>query len=655
MNLASRCREAISQVASLKKELARMHLTTRPPKQLVVSPEVSPTKKQAVARSSEASPRARLLRDMDRMDKLLGAAAGGVTDEKTTPYAPSIAAGKSTRLSEEQPSRFDEKKEEDTLPSPNLVSSDDYEEDDDDDDVGAMEPPSLSTTPPKKAASSVLVRARQTVPHNNHTTLGTFQGILREDTTATTSPIDLDDSNLHDDEGDDEEDQDRMPSPIKPPSPEVFPQTASPRLSPGASYNEGFPADITAAAVRQQHRKFVGVTQEDEDDTAHNHNSTARKTQSEQPLAPFDRLRSGMSTISSIDAFEASFQTDFPESFSPREGERKGDDYDQGAVYNPFSASPQRPRTTTEETKSLTSLEHQQQQQSTHSHSPSSSSCSSGSGIRDRAAAAASRRRSSPRWSGGDPPGKDRTSTRKGKTSSSSPPQPQAKLSLQQKSPSNKSTLPQGQKSPSNKSTLPQGQKSPSLYKTPPSSSSSSHRKSPPSNAMLSRMKNQLFSSSSSSGQTTTQDYADNNNSHSPLSSREQRPAFEANRARYEAPMLSTSPLRIDDNKNTEPRRHDVVPNEHEERVSPRGSAVRARIASLESSQQHHNNSPKKAAAAEEEDGEIPMRSSLSHHKYYNDGKTTTTAMTRGIDTDEDARPSTIRYDVPNRESVRWR
>lgn len=122
---------------------------------------------------------------------------------------------------------------------------------------------------------------------------------------------------------------------------DVFPRSASPKLGRAvgggagggngnrmhhhavstSNYNDVFPGDLTAPPP---------------------HSSTYRRKENGLPLdQPSKQGRVDKSTLSSIDAFEASFNTNFPDSFSPPSevDQNKSDDSIKG-IYNPFLASP---------------------------------------------------------------------------------------------------------------------------------------------------------------------------------------------------------------------------------------------------------------------------------------------------------------------------
>ena len=116
----------------------------------------------------------------------------------------------------------------------------------------------------------------------------------------------------------------------------LFPVTASPKLMASSKvYNDGFPGDITSGVTRYprsaERRTAADVIDEEE-------SSAPLSTKS----LPTTRPPPPPPLVSGFDAFEASFDTKFPESFSPSEDERPSDDRLEPTIdeYNPFFPSP---------------------------------------------------------------------------------------------------------------------------------------------------------------------------------------------------------------------------------------------------------------------------------------------------------------------------
>lgn len=112
---------------------------------------------------------------------------------------------------------------------------------------------------------------------------------------------------------------DTTPGGLGSPSKTYFPHSASPKVD---HYNEEYPSDFSAVRKRAAMRPKLGMLggfAENGEDEGSSHSLNKK---------------------SSLDAFEASFATDFPDSFSPRDtvAEEK-----KSEIYNPFQ-SPARPK-----------------------------------------------------------------------------------------------------------------------------------------------------------------------------------------------------------------------------------------------------------------------------------------------------------------------
>jgi hypothetical protein len=134
-------------------------------------------------------------------------------------------------------------------------------------------------------------------------------------------------------------------------SPKTFTSHSSPNHNP-ASYNEGFPSDITKKPHWSRPpggRRYSGTPEgddpEEEQDCGDSDElsvPTMPNSGSFSPTSVTPQQRK-VNLISSIDAFEQSFATDFPDSFTPKEGvttsDRKGT---KGEIYNPYVPTPER-------------------------------------------------------------------------------------------------------------------------------------------------------------------------------------------------------------------------------------------------------------------------------------------------------------------------
>jgi len=330
MNLASRCREAISHVAMLKKKLAmhqrraaealalqRKHQSETKSEPL---PVVSDDKSPVSPRQQRSKNLSDVAAEMDRMDRILAAhAANGSSsphlqpeDEKKEDKVLNLVPEnkKTKNLSITPVSRADSGAPEEP-PSPKMVDSDDFEFDEEEEDQNS-EPraSSSSSSPPKVEPKRRSMRNSPVRSSPNSDLMATEKETKEdEDTVQETTPRFSD--------------------------PPFFPHSASPKFHRG-SYNEEFPGDITAVskpAARQKHH-MLGDCRESDDE------NPASKSSSHHGVFETMSKREDKSTMSSIDAFEASFNTNFPDSFSPKDDteEKKP----SSGIYNPFFPSPQK-------------------------------------------------------------------------------------------------------------------------------------------------------------------------------------------------------------------------------------------------------------------------------------------------------------------------
>lgn len=247
MNLASRCREAIAQAASLKKELiAQKRKTAEAVSQ--THQLLSELKKMKNSSPERKSRRQQQEGETPSIVTEATAVASSIADDASK--SPESISTKSTiaalPCTVEDISDEDEPKHHDPSTPNGLVSSDDYE------------PPGQPSPPRPDAPASFEDESEE------------------QDTVADTIPD-------------------------KPPS---FPINVSPQIVrrfPGVndsgSYDEEYPTDLSCQSTKTTNQ----------------------------------------SLLSSIDAFEASFKTSFPKSFTPKEGD------EQNVAYDPFDTnSPQK-------------------------------------------------------------------------------------------------------------------------------------------------------------------------------------------------------------------------------------------------------------------------------------------------------------------------
>lgn len=120
----------------------------------------------------------------------------------------------------------------------------------------------------------------------------------------------------------------------------LFPHSASPKVggtNRQRNYNEEFPADILPQPSSASQRTNVGLVNQlsdDDDDEEEDGYGIPSPTRA----GILDR-HSGMITLNSIDAFEASFDTTFPSTFAQNRSNRESQ---TSEIYNPFAPSPAR-------------------------------------------------------------------------------------------------------------------------------------------------------------------------------------------------------------------------------------------------------------------------------------------------------------------------
>mmetsp|Transcript_12556 Transcript_12556/g.20917 ORF Transcript_12556/g.20917 Transcript_12556/m.20917 type:complete len:813 (-) Transcript_12556:59-2497(-) len=115
----------------------------------------------------------------------------------------------------------------------------------------------------------------------------------------------------------------------------IFPHSASPRVTDRSNdYNEGFPNDLPPSSTRK--KKLLSSIFREESPAEISEVESEAGSVNGSVVSGVSVAENRKSILSSLDAFEASFATDFPHSFSgsPKEEEE--------LVYNPFLPSPAR-------------------------------------------------------------------------------------------------------------------------------------------------------------------------------------------------------------------------------------------------------------------------------------------------------------------------
>jgi Shugoshin C terminus len=258
MNLASRCREAISHVAMLKKELA-MHQRR--------SAEALVAQRQSLQRRPSSdidtlATSAEVAVEMDRMDRII-AAAQAPPQLTPVPMAPVTAKAKSNV----------------TKPI-NTVTKNSFGDE-------------------SRRGGSVPFRSEEEDDEEQYEVSG-------EELMVTTM------------------------------SRVIFPHSPSPKISDDM-YNESFPEDLPPQRLLGAHfRRSPALLETDHDDRSY----TSSMSDDRSALSTQSGVNRG-GIVSSMDAFEASFNTSFPANFSSSKDENLvAVNAAQPAIYNPFAPSP---------------------------------------------------------------------------------------------------------------------------------------------------------------------------------------------------------------------------------------------------------------------------------------------------------------------------
>jgi hypothetical protein len=129
----------------------------------------------------------------------------------------------------------------------------------------------------------------------------------------------------------------------------LFPHTASPKVVGGyqrdRNYNEEFPPDIVPNHSSSAHQRTNDDLERSSSDDDDEENGGSYYRSSSPPPTSSLQKYNGMITMNSIDAFEASFDTTFPSNFPQKESNsaKPSRESPQAAeIYNPFAPSPAR-------------------------------------------------------------------------------------------------------------------------------------------------------------------------------------------------------------------------------------------------------------------------------------------------------------------------
>jgi hypothetical protein len=341
MNLASRCREAITHVAMLKKELAMQQKRTA--EALAAQREQTQRMADSLTNNMELSRLSRSSSDEDeeKSDIILRIMSATPSPVRTVTVASESPASSSssssgTLSSNRSGSPVDEAREAPPAESPIAGSAvvtrspngDIFKDVDEDDTVeDTIGKSTGSVLPTDEGVKEPIINVRKL---NKDEKLPTVYSTPKRSTdrwTPTFHETDRTDGGL-------------------------FPFSASPKTFTShsstnpASYNEGFPSDIIEKPSwsRPPGSRYCGtpevddLDEQDEDELA----GVLMPKSTFSPNSGTQQQRK-VNLISNIDAFEKSFTTDFPESFTPKESASSSDRKERtGEIYNPFLPTPER-------------------------------------------------------------------------------------------------------------------------------------------------------------------------------------------------------------------------------------------------------------------------------------------------------------------------
>ena len=298
MNLASRCREAISHVAMLKKELA-MHQKRA---QEAIKFQREQTQRMASNLSAEASRLSASYSEGDSSISTPDRRSGMERILATPPPPPPPPRATTNHHKQEVESR--------KLDPPVLASQEDdgnisSETSEEEDPLHSVSRQGRSVLDVVESLSASPIEEVEPIPSKGSLPPRMYSTPNRHRKEDRWTP------HIHD-----------APGSVANEKP-LFPTSASPKVP---NYNEEFPSDIVRSSSPLSHLTGgKGLYDDDKSDEGSQRGPTL-----------LDR-HSGFITMNSIDAFEASFDTTFPSNFS---SSRRS--ITETQIYNPFDASPAR-------------------------------------------------------------------------------------------------------------------------------------------------------------------------------------------------------------------------------------------------------------------------------------------------------------------------
>ena len=322
MSLASRCREAISHVAMLKKELA-MH-QRRSAEALAFQREQ--TQRMASNLSAEVSRLSRSGSEEEEIMMLFPESFAGASLGGTPRNGAAISKSDSSPSSSGSPGETGNKANLSNTVSPSSKEGSPRGEFFSDSETyrGEKSQRTVSPTADNSSPSRPLSPPLDGKPHR----------MTPDSQTRNSKVFELESA------GEEPPEDDQFDEASEPKSLTLFPKSASPKPHARRAYNEEFPSDV----VDTTHRKSKSVQSFGNESIANGEKTKSPVSgyRMSSPTTASEGPRFDPATMSSIDAFEASFDTTFPDAFSSKESEATTKNGQDSGTYNPFSPSPAR-------------------------------------------------------------------------------------------------------------------------------------------------------------------------------------------------------------------------------------------------------------------------------------------------------------------------
>jgi len=311
MNLASRCRETISHVAMLKKELSMQQKRTAD----ALASQRQQTQRMADSLTSSMELSRISRSNSEELEDVKDVTVSRLSTTTPSPLRTGSAASddsagtsKTSSTTDRSPSPPEEARDSppsDSASSPMANGSDLDEDDTVEDTIGIASSSSFSPT------EAVVKNTKKDVDEHLPSSYSTPKRSERWTPT------------FHETNNDDDE--------SGPAVGRLFPSSASPNpFHEDKSYDLKFPSDII-----QPGSKGKENSKDDSDNSGEANHESAETTMSSHQRK--------LDLLNSIDAFEKSFAMDFPDSFTPKESSSSLDEKNHKTdIYNPFFATPER-------------------------------------------------------------------------------------------------------------------------------------------------------------------------------------------------------------------------------------------------------------------------------------------------------------------------